>query len=238
MSIQEIVKKINKKDTQWKKDHPHRLSPWSATSFSTISGERIWLNPEHQNYLNYGWKTESELEEWLNGIPGKIIKSQEHWDELLYIETYGLNSVAYLLKHFNNYPAEFCKPNGFPKVKQTNGKLTRKMIQCVESYVKWLYKDWTNYDDLERWNPSIHLRHEINGFFYALTLSGLETRSGICNNYLEARENFTWWKYLLEHEAHWDYVRSQGNAFEPWLKYGCSIIDRENNAKLCRNPRT
>ena len=225
MSIQEIVKKINKKDIKWKSDHPYsRFSPWSAISLSKISGEKIWLNPEHQDYLNYGWKTESELEEWLNGIPGKIIKSQEHWDELLYIETYDLNSVAYLLKHFNNYPAESCELN-FPKIKQINGKLTKKMIQCVEGYIRWLYKDWINCNNLQEWRVPIYLRHKIDGFFYALTLSGLETRPGACNR-PEVRENFAWWKDILRHEAHWDYICSQGNAFEPWLKYGCSIIDR------------
>ena len=248
MSLENAIKAIKEKKQTWAKEHPLcSRTPWGAMSLSEISGDRVWLNPEAQSYLRFGWMTEKDLEDWLNGVPGKIILSKEHWEELTYMETYGLHRVSHLLKHFNGYKAEYCLApgqrfiqdgktligKGFPKKMQKRGQdeydtLTSSMVKCVEGQIKWMYKDWTrcaSRKDLNIWRIPQTLQEEIYGFFHALRLLGLETQSG-ASNLPEVRENFAWWKDVLKYEAQWDYVCSQGNGFTPWIEHKLTVEDR------------
>lgn len=152
-----VLEDIEKARKQWQEDHVKTSgSPWDYMSLSTINGDRIWLNPSNQQHLNYGWLTVDDLRDWLNGIPGTVIKSKEHWDELLYMCTIRYTySIGYDIEHFNLHPTKYLLSvgerlirdgktevgTGFPKRMQLpDKKLSPEMIEAVEGHVKWLIR--------------------------------------------------------------------------------------------------
>lgn len=97
------------------------------------------------------------------------------------------------------------------------------MVEAVEKHIKYLYKKdmevQLDYLDTDLYNVRVHNEciEEVYGFTYALRCLGLETQRGYCNT-SKVRENFSWWRNLLELEAKWDLWVERGIAYEPWVK--------------------
>lgn len=237
---------------QWRKNHPRFAgTPWDYFSLESMHEDRIWLNPGNQQHLNYGWLTVQDLRDWLNGTPGAVIKSKEHWDELLYMCSMShVFSIGYNLEHFNLHPAKYLLPTGerlirngkteigtgFPKrMLLPDSKLSPEMIEAVEGHVKWLIHYDFN-DQISLSNTSIMdlqvsrtCSEEIYGFFFALRCLGLEIiKDGACN-IPAVRENFAWWIDLLKHEAKWEFLIENGIGYEPWIKNKKSLYSSEED---------
>lgn len=219
-------------------------------------GLKFWLNPNHQSQLNAAWITESDVMDWVNGKVGKVIKSQALWDELLWECTkvsYRSGLIGSNLHKFNRHPAMYKRPKGdgyytnypdgwtpgsnMPKALDKDKKLTPEFIKYVEQHIKQLMIrdleeqfEFQHRGDLLKLNEITHIRREVAdrvyGFFEALRLMGYETQPGACNT-PEVRENFSWWKGLLEEEAFWEFWIKLGVAYEPWVKNGYTEVSRE-----------
>ena len=249
------------KKEEWAKLHPGCDSPWTACSFSTArlasdTGELIiWLNPDHQQHCNFGWLNEAAIWDWVNGIPGAVIKSKELWDELnwMCLHQYSF-SVGYELHLYNRHPAEYLldpgqvyQPDwndpktrqvgkGFPKKMLMAGsdkwdrkRLTPEMVKVVEGHIKWKlledYRKQVQYRDEKAetvTGPTKECGDEIWGFFECLRKMGLETIRNGASNTPQERENFGWWKGMLEKEALFEFWIEKGVAYEPWVKNGYS----------------
>jgi hypothetical protein len=232
-------------------EHPEGYgTPWdSCNRLEPGEDGGCWLNPNHQQHLKYGWVTADDLRDWLNGVPGKIIMSEEHWNELLYICSGRGWSVGYDIECFNMHPPKYLLApgqifhpiggeqevgTGFPKrmqlPKSKDGwerqKLSPEMIKVVEGHVKWLIlQDFEKQisNSYGKLNPntvrlSRECSDEIYGFMHALRALGLETYPMGASNTPPVRENFAWWKTILETESRWELFRKNGMAYEPWLK--------------------
>lgn len=170
---------LKEKREKWHKKYPEaHQSPWDCfhplnfdkkTPPGCPIGEAVektaWLNPHHQQHLSYGTFSERDFREWINGIPGKIIKSQEHWDELCYLCRTNTFGIALHLPFFNMHPIKYLlspgqvfQPGdrstrevgtGLPKRLQLPidktapwkpRKLSPELIEAVEGHIKYLIK--------------------------------------------------------------------------------------------------
>jgi hypothetical protein len=74
----------------------HKIcSPMNKLEFTMRSDDipRAWLNPNDQESFNYGWFTEEDFKDWMNGT-GNIIKGKtpeekkKFWDYAVFLKTY------------------------------------------------------------------------------------------------------------------------------------------------------
>jgi len=249
----DIVKKIRAKAEDWRKTHPGMSSPWDAHSLDKQDpkDKTIWLNPGNQQHLNCGWMTAEDLQDWLDGKPGRVIKSQEHWDELLFMCKSGMAClIGYDLEYFNLFPTEYLLHpgqrlqdgetirvgTGLPSKlmlaakKYEYPKMNPVLIRMVEGHTKWMVRDYFRSQVSQGVDPydlrtSRNLDEEIYGFFYCLQVQGCGPRTGYCNT-PAVRENFSWWKDLLKREALWELWIEKGLAYEPWVKNKKSLFSR------------
>lgn len=243
-----------KKD--WEKLHPNcSSSPWNVFSFEKVCKGKdddllIWLNPSHQTHLNAGWLCEQDIQDWLEGKSGRVIKSQKLWDELIWLCTLPFDStgvlIGYQLHFFNRFPAEYLlSTKNFPKKMQVGEKgdkrLSPEMIETVEKHIKYLMID--DYDKQLRWNgKKIHeilsisreVRQEIYGFFSCLSKLGLQIQEGATNT-PKVRENFSWWMDLLEDESLFEVWVKHGFAYKPWVDNGYSEFMKHQYIEYCSN---
>lgn len=263
MDIKKALKEFNENRKAWAdkeradrtsqnptRDFTYISNPWGSItqmSLDHAEDDRIFLNPEHQQHLKSGWLEAQDILDWMEGKPGKVIRSEEHWNELLYICGMGAESIYYHLKHFNLHPIEFIFApgrvqrtregvqkvgKGFPKKMQDpkTKLLTPEMVKAVECHIKWFYKDWFEYSGgkresvLKTWSIPRHLEYEIHGFFAALELVGLETCPG-ASNLPTVRENFAWWKDMLQREAQWQLICEEGLGYQPWIDNKKTLYD-------------
>ena len=243
MSTLKVLQDLN---NRWQEQFPNTGStPWSSCNELIKNREGLYfLNPNNQQHLESGWMTEQDLKDWANGIPGKIITSQEHWDELLYICKTGTDCIGWDIEHFNMYPPEYLLAPGqvyhpiggerqvgigLPQRKQCPKrgwvvqKMSPELIMAVEKHVKYVFlrslEDDMTFHDKTIFNAGIasEARDEVYGFMFCLCQLGLETLPGVSNTPAE-RENFSWWKSLLEKEAKWELLIKNSLAYEPWVK--------------------
>lgn len=243
--------------SKWRINYPEAHStPWDSCNKLEFNGQdTCWLNPEHQKHLNAEHISREDLQDWIDGIPGKVIKSKEHWEELLYICRTNTTMIAYELEHFNMHPIEYLlEPGrhftgrgkeevgtGFPKRMQlpkkkdsfAPRKMSPEMIKAVEGHIKWLITEdlSRNFNGTEesiiKARVSRTTEEEIYGFTYALTCLGLQTNAGYSNTPME-RENFAWWRNLLVQEARWQFLVSKGFGYQPWINNKRSFYSSNN----------
>jgi hypothetical protein len=256
MANSKAIKAREDKIAEWKAANLNCSTPWDAIFLGDPSAHgldlKFWLNPNHQNQLNAAWITESDVMDWVNGKVGKVIKSQALWDELLWECTrvsYRSSLIGFNLHRFNRYPAMYKRPKGdnypdgwtpgsnMPKALDKNKKLTPEFVKYVEQHIKQLMIrdleeqfESQHRGDLSKLNEITHVRTDVaervSGFFEALRLLGYETRPGASNT-PAVRENFSWWKELLEEESFWEFWIKLGVAYEPWVKNGYTEVSRE-----------
>lgn len=236
---------------EYRKEFGAISTPWdSCNPLNLDSKGKIFLNPSHQDYLNFGYFTAKEIADWLKGKPGAIIKSQEHWDELCYMCKTGTFGIAQELRYFNLHPAKYLLapgqiltkddkvevgvglPNEMQLPPTNDGRprrMTPEFIKVVEGHIKYLVREdfKRNYSsspyDLR---VSQETRDEIYGFTFALRAMGLETIQQGASNVPKERENFAWWRGMLMDEAHWEFLVENGHGYEPWIKNRKTVGDR------------
>lgn len=225
------VIKLEKARKNWCKHYNVSSTPFDSfalvpkgDSVDTIS---IWLNPKNQAHLNSGWISFKDIEDWVEGLPGAVIKSREHWEELKYMcahKGYPIHSIAYNLPFFiGKCDLETEHPNDMsvqlePCVK---GKLPKYTLKLIASIVKREVQSdirtqllRTPFSEIN--NISRQCEEYLHGFFNALTLSGYGYY-GASNTPVEY-ENVCWFRDLLIDEAFWDVMVERGEAYEPWVK--------------------
>lgn len=169
--MQQIVDKIIQAQKDWRKRYPHSwMTPWDAIYLKVETREDgsryIGFNPSNQQHINSWPATVEAMQDWLDGkVTEKgLIKSQEHWDELLWICRTGGGAVlmGYEIEYFNGYKPEYLmapgqvfyhdgvriEGKGLPKkmLKKAKGRwgyrevMTRPLVEAVEKYIKWIYK--------------------------------------------------------------------------------------------------
>jgi hypothetical protein len=250
MGKSKAITALKIKQDEWKKTHSgsYLSTPWDhyALSSPRIQGLGLvyWLNPAHQNAINSGWVNDKDIWEWVHGIPGKIIMSKELWDEVIYecsVPKVGI--ISYNLHRFNMYepkyqpgPGSYVRGEGDTRIKGTkmpkalnkDNTLTEAFIKYVEQHLLYWYLN--EYEEQLRYgeksitditHPRREFNDQIHGFFTALRFMGYETQSG-ASNVPACRENFSWWRGLIEEEAYWRFLIKHGKAYEPWVKNGYS----------------
>lgn len=86
LKTSEEYKLLESRDREWRKKYPFcHETPWSYFALAPQGGrDTVWLNPRHQQHLNSGHLTLADIADWANGIPGKVIRSKEKWEDLLW----------------------------------------------------------------------------------------------------------------------------------------------------------
>jgi hypothetical protein len=200
MNSSSAFKALLAKTEEWTKEHPGCDSPYTYMFLGNPHieglGLKYWLNPEHQSYMNAAWVTDKDLMDWVEGEPGRIIKSQALWDELLWMCTkvsYRSNLIGSGLHKFNRYPAQHMQPKGkgyyadghwgedkywiagsnMPKALNKEKKLTPEFVQYVEQHIKQLLitdlRDQFRYNcsqDLTKLQEVTHIRRETDERVY------------------------------------------------------------------------
>jgi hypothetical protein len=75
---------LKAKAAEWRKKYPFAHgTPWEYFALSPQGGsEKVWLNPHHQQHLSFGWISQQDVQDWVDGKVGAVIRSQEDWDDL------------------------------------------------------------------------------------------------------------------------------------------------------------
>ena len=88
-------KLLHKNKEKWIKEHKGcNGTPWDYFALSPrADSDNIWLNPHHQSHLTWGWITLDDIEDWANGKVGKVILSQEKWDDVVWLCSHPILSM-------------------------------------------------------------------------------------------------------------------------------------------------
>lgn len=243
-----IICKLRSLANEWRNDHQCHSSPWDYYALS-VRGRKgkddfnIWLNPSNQKYLDSNWITLKDVEKWIDGKPGKIIKSKDLWDELKYIcSGPAIYAIAGDIKYFSHAEPKFYNvsvygnPSKMPVIPplDKNGKMTKKAIKIIASIILDKYassiENLLQYGDhnSKRVESVMHItgprkdtENEVHGFFNALALLGYG-EFGACNTPAEP-SNFSWWQDVLFSEALWHAICKQGLGYQPWIDNGKTL---------------
>ncbi len=235
--------RLGKVKEDWRRQYGVHDTPYDALALvpkgDSISDISIWLNPCHQSHLNCGWLSFKDIDNWIDGVPGAVIKSCEHWDELKYIcsrKGYSVRSIANSLPYFvgdcNQEIALPTNPNDMSvQLKPcAKGKLSKDTIRRIASVVKYEVRSdirtqmfHKSFDAIQ--GISRHCDEYIMGFFKALSLLGYGYY-GACNTPAEY-ENICWFKDILIDEAFWDVMVERGEAYAPWVKTKTSFYHKK-----------
>ena len=182
--MSKVLKAIEAAKKAWCNENPQsNETPWdSCNTLEFKDGSKTcWLNPPHQQHLNYGPVTEGDLQDWLDGKVGQIIVSQEKWDELLYMCKSGTVLIGYELEFFNRHPTKYLlapgvvrQPGdastrvvgtGFPNRMQMPKKkgswepqrMSPEMIREVEGHIKWMLRQ--DFEEQLAWDSTASPYH-------------------------------------------------------------------------------
>lgn len=250
------ILRLNAKRSEWRTNHSGHRTPWDAICLKPESrkGKKdfvMWLNPGHQQHLFWGRVTMKDVENWIDGKVGTIIKSKELWDELLFICSGAhMMSMVYDLPYFTKEKAKFYSLYRYevkralpiiPTLKKKEiGTMPYEVVKIVAQLVKNMYiqdindqviygKGGTKINGiLDVHSPTQEVQNELYGFFHCLSLMGYGTIEGACNT-PKSYDNFAWWKGVLFSESLWDVLIEKGMAYEPWVKNGHSLTYKKES---------
>lgn len=227
-----IIDKINNARDTFKEEHNSNNSPWDYISLSIDENtNEYWLNSAHQQYLDCGWCTEQDLNDWLEGC-GRIPKSRNIWNELVFLCKHDILLHASLKKYYNWYrPDYYFHNNSITPIRHINDLLDKETEKRIESYIKFRIISTIDNENIYGIN-SIKRYHDVNftkrhaleeelyGFFTALRFLGVGYLGYINNP--EERKNFCWWKNLLIYETdlEWRIIRKRISIKEARLYLG------------------
>lgn len=219
-----ILNKLSSKQKEWREKHPQAMNtPWSYFALSpkfksnkdSVYDFVFWFNPCHQDEMPSGHITVEDIEDWIEEKGRLVNKDFEKVKfECKNGPFYSFDSSC---KYFNFYPTCYLGDfrSAYSHKKLLKLKLDDDVIEKIEGHIKWIIKDHINVKNFYNlgskpigevdFSIDRFERDRIFGFFEALSYLGLGSFDAV--NTPKNRENFSWWRDLLESESIFEIVK-------------------------------